>query len=435
MKRFLLITAAAVVLAALFFWGYILYQQQTSYDTLIPANTATLVRVDMYRIYRSLSSSLFKRRRSERHFFKGLSVPANLFCYTLKDGPEHTLFTTLPVDDTTALTQSLAGMGFSRLPVPAGNMTFAANSSQTCVLAYNEAHVAFAFSPAKEAVQETLARLLKQENMIAVSQSAFSKIKSLDGHLTLLSEKGKGRLDFRNGSIAAELDWQADSIKTWELPMERAATGDALDLYWLGLAPQWLAGKQFKAGDVVISGDSLLAAHPRGFILKIGETVVQKDSVVTYDYNDDFEKVATVSVKENKVPGIRLQVLAEATLYDYLRRAGMVSKDSNILQPEVFPLYKIYTGTLAGGLWAGTSAQAPAPVPELATGPFLFYLQADFDRLKQVPDLAWLNRYTSPFKSVSAHARQLRDKRIVLDLSLTCRKPDESALLQLPQLF
>lgn len=435
MKRFLLIVAAIVALAALSFWGYVRYQQQASYDALIPANTDALIRVDMYDIYRSLGSSIFKRRRSERRFFKGLSVPANIFCYTLKGGPDNTLFTTLAVDDTTALAQSLTGMGFSRLPAVAGGIVFATNKSQTCILAYNAARIAFALSPRKEAVQATLIRLLKQENMIAVTQSPFSKIEELKGHITLLSEKGKGRLEFRKGSIDAEMEWKADSIKTWELPGAQIGQRNALDLYWLGLAPQWLAGKQFTMGDISLSGDSLLAARPRGFILKIGETTVQKDSVVTYEYNDDFEKVATVSVKENRVPGIGLQLLADVTLYDYLRRAGIVSKDSNVLQRNIFPLYKVYTGSLPGSLWAGTSPQAPAPLPDMATGPVVFHLQADFDRLKQIPDLAWLNHYTSPFSAVTFQARQQRDQRIRFIFHLSCKKTEESALLQLQPLF
>ncbi|WP_118974183.1 hypothetical protein [Taibaiella koreensis] len=434
MKRFLTITAAVLLLAAISFWGYIRYRQHASYSTLIPANAGVLIRVDVYRLYQSLSGSLFKRRRSERRFFKGLSIPANIFCYTLKGLQGNTLFATLPVDDTGALARSLPGMGFSRDPAAPGGITFARNGNQTCILAYNGDRIAFAFPPGKENVTETLGRLLRQEDMIPVAESAFSKIKEQEGHITLLSEKGKGRLDFQQGAIVAALQWKAESLQTQEIPQPEANNGNALTLYWLGLAPDWLEGKQFRIKDISISGDSLLAAHPHGFIFEVGKTTVQKDSVISYDYNDDFEKVATVSVKESRVPGLRLQLLADAPLYTYLQRIGILSRDSNTVRHKLFPLYKVHTGTAPGTLWASTATEAPLPL-SLAKGPFVFLIRADFDQLKQVPDLAWLNRYTAPFTSLSGVGRQLRDKTIDVSMKLNCRKKDESSLLQLPFLF
>lgn len=435
MKRFLGIVLSVLLLVVLLAWSYVSYKQKASYQALIPEHTTALIRVDVYRVYRSLAGSLFRQQKTKRPKFpEGISVPANIFCYTVKDAPPNTLFTILPVDDAQALAESLQQLGFHQTAATSGNITFAENSNRSCVLAYDNKHVAIALLPGKAALQQVLVGLLQQEHMIAVAKSRFSKIKEQDGHITFLTDQGQGQLSFEQGTIVASLEWQTKGMVGKGLPLPTPGKDDALNLYWLGDATRWLQGKQFTADSVHLSGDSLLAAHPRGFILNIGATIVQLDSVVTYDYNDDFEKVATVTVQEHRVPDIRLQLLADTSLYSYLQRAGIVLKDSNTLQRNVFPLYKVYTGTTKERLWAGTSNQAPATVVP-AQGPFVFYLQADFGRLQQIPDLAWLSRYTQPYRQIHASARPIHDNRVELHVRLDCKNADESALLQLPRLF
>lgn len=435
MKRFFGIALSVLLLTVLLFWGYVSYKQRASYQTLIPENTTALLRVDVYRVYRSLAGSLFKRPKKKRpRFPEGISIPANIFCYTVKDAPASTLFTTLPIDNVKALAQSLNRLGFRQTAATSAGMTFAENSNRSCVLAYDDKHIAIALLPGKETLLPVLASLLQQEHMVTVAQSPFSKIKEQEGHITFLSDQGQGQLSFDQGAIVASLEWQAEGLAGKGLPQPASDKEDALNLYWLGDATRWLQGKQFTADSLHLSGDSLLAAHPRGLLLNIGATTVQLDSVVTYDYNDDFEKVATVTVQEHRVPDVRLRLLADTTLYGYLQRAGIASKDSNTLERQVFPLYKVYTGTAPGSLWAATSKQAPATAAT-ARGPFIFYLQADFDRLLQIPDLAWLGRYIQPYRQIHAYARPVHGNRVALHVRLDCKNSGESALLQLPRLF
>lgn len=433
MKKFLIITTAILVLLFVSFWGYIQYQGHASYQTRIPANTSVLIRVDLFGIGKSLVWEYLGRKKAAKsQGLKGISVPANLFIFSLKDKQSTTFFSTLHISNIRDFEQSLAAwqQPGNRHEVLSG-VHILTNASQSFTLAYNDTRAVFAYSPVKEQLQQTMIDILQDKNTIAVANSAFRDIKEQDGHVTFLSDAHSGSIDFYKGSIQLQADL---ATQGFTLPAQvshpGADTTNAMSLWLYAGCRPLLAGQVFKVDTFHINGDSLLAYQPKGFSFRIGQPQLQKDSVITYDYNDDFEKVATVSIVEKSVPGMVLEADADGTgLYHYLVRQHIIKEDSSMINRQVFPLYQAYATSSATRLQLST-ARAAISAPQTQSNDF-FGLYINFARLQQQPELAALRRLLAPFDNMEARAYPRGNNRCVLKGKLTFKEKNKNALLQL----
>jgi hypothetical protein len=434
MKKFLTITTAILVLLLVSFWGYIQYQRHASYQTRIPANTRTLIRVDIVRLGKSLAWEYFSRKKtSGSPGLKGISIPANLFIFNLSDKQSTTLLSTVGISDWQAFRQSLAAwqQPGSRHEERTG-VHIVTNASHTFCLAYNNTRAVFAYSPGREQLQQVMIDILQDKNTVTVASSAFRNIKQQEGHVTFQSGEHTGSLHFNKGNIQLLTDL---STKGCSMPARVSHPAEdsssTLNLWLFTDYRPLLTGKIFKVDTFRIYGDSLLACQLKGVSLRMGTSQVQKDSVITYEYNDDFEKVATVSIVEKTVPGILLEADAGGNnLYRYLSRQHIIRAESGIVNHQVFPLYQAYATPSSRKLQLSTSKSAAAAPPVTTSGDF-FGLNIDFVRLQQLPELATIRRWVSSFDKLQARARQTGPDHCTLKAKLVFKNQEANALFQL----
>ncbi len=432
MKKFLIITTAILVLLFVSFGGYIQYQRNASYQTRIPANTRMLIRIDVVGIGKSVAwEYLWRKEGKKESTFRGLSLPANLFVFTLQDKQPTTFFSVIPISDPDAFRQSIKNREQIRkskheiLPgidlIRDGHFT----------LGYNNKYAVLVYSQGKEEVQQAVMDILQDKNTIPVANSSFRNIKEQEGHITFLSGGHYGSLDFNKGNILMQASLFARGISApAQINHPAPDTADVLSLWLYADGVPLLANKIFNIDTFCISGDSLLASKPKGLSFRIMQPQLQKDTVITYEYNDDFEKVATTSVAEKMIPGIVLEVEAEGTtLYQYLVRQRILHKDSGTVNRQAFPLYQAYATSTATKFLLSTARHPEAAAP--ATSNNFFGLYIDFVRLHQQPEFATLNRFIAPFERMEASAVRDGAKRCTLKARLIFKNKKQNALFLL----
>lgn len=433
MKKFLSITTAILVLLFVSFWGYMQYQRHISYQTLIPANTRVLIRVDVFDIYKSMLGEYFNRKKGRIESpLEGISIPANIFLFTLKDKQPTTLFTTLPIDNLDTFRRHLSSwdtLGQTIKATP--DITIFTNNARTLTIAFTATRAAFAYAAGKEQVQQALIDLLQQKNTVAVRNSAFRDIQKQDGHITQLSGENKGSLDFNSGNIALQMDLSVEGLAVpAEVNHRGSQQQDILNLWLYADLKPFLAQQTFGIDTFRINGDSLLASQPKGFTFSIGPPQAQIDTVVTYEYNDDFEKVPTASVKETMAPGIVLNVDANAmSLYRYLQQQHCIGADGEVNR-SLFPLYQLYAHTSSDQLQLSTSKNTSPVTGRITSGNF-FHLFIDFTRLEGQKAFALIPAYTRRFQQLEAKAIKSTQQQCRLEVKLYFKDRQKHALLQL----
>lgn len=435
MRKILSITAAILVLLFVSFWGFMQYRRNVARSTPIRKDAAMVLRVDVYDIYKSLLRDYFTLKKSRQNrFAEGLGIPADIFIYNLQGWQPTTLFATLPVEDSAALGLSLQQhtRAWRQVTLPAtAGMVIRQSPDKTWTLAYTGTTFALAWSPQRENTAPVLAEILQQKNTVALKDSRLSGVNRLKGHITFTDGSCQGRIDFERGFIRGEAIIPAPALVVPDMMQYRRPASDAaLRMWCLAGTDTWLRHKTFTLDSFSLQGDSLLAAGVNGIELAVCGSVIQRDTVISYAYNDDFEKVATVTIKEDSVPGIYATVHGNGrALAAQLQQCHWLRRDSGIVNPAVFPLYRLYAQPQSEGLLIGTVPRAP--VGNLVPTTDFFNLFINFGKLAAQKDFAILKPYTRSLKQLDASASLVPEQKVQVKARLQLQDPMRHALLQL----
>lgn len=430
---------AITSITCLSFWGFIAYKRHASYQTLIPQRTSALIRVDVYALYSSMFREYFEAKKTEaKPRPDGIAIPANIFCYTVEGKQATTWFTSLPVANLKKLSQYLHTQKqlISSGITVSGITTLTSVNKQWTIL-FNKNNVAIAFSANREKVTDVLTDMVLQQNVVPVADSKFNAIANETGHISLLSDEYKGSLNFKEGQISATLLLSVAGLNMPDkITHQTSSPDDALSLWYYGDLTPILKDKSMKLDSLNINGDSILAYHPHAIDFIVSKPVLQKDTTVTYDYNDDFEKVATVAIKESKVPGFSCTIQSKGLqLFQYLQREKAISTDSAAtVSSRIFPLYQLHVSSTEDRLYFGT-AQNLVSGGATVTSPVFFNLLINFAQLSTLDDIRFLQRYIKPYKRLEASAVKKSNTQVKLDITLHFKNSNRSSLAQLLETF
>lgn len=430
MKKFLLFTTGILLVLLLSFLGFVQYQRYAAFQAPIPRSATSVIRVNVYSIYKSLLVDYFRSRKKETTVpFRGISIPSDIFLYTIKGNAPTTLFCTLPIDNIQELEQSLQEKkGYFTSGGTKAGIAVLYSIDRRWTIAYNKDRMAIAYAFSRDQTAGTLTGILQQQNTVPVSGSNFRSIDDQEGHITFLAPGSKGRADFNKGQIDASWELPAKGYQLPSVTMPPVSRADnALGMWlYMDLKP-FLEHKTFRIGNMDVHGDSLLAAQPHGLELTISKPVIQRDSVVTYDYNDDFEKVATVSIRENQVPGIQLLCSCNNRLSSYLERRHIIDPDSGVINRDVFPLYQLLVAGTDSSVQIGTTKET-VTAPRMKSDAF-FSLVLHVDQLLQQQDFKPLVPYLKTIQRLEATAKKAGTS-LVFKTTLTFKDRNKHSLLQ-----
>lgn len=432
LKRIFIFVSLAAIIALVSLWAFVQYARHQSYDTAIHQDATMLIRVDKYSIYKQLLPDYIKGGSTKRtDFLNGIEVPANVFIYNVKNRSATTLITSLPIENIEDLKKSLHSSTWQPMQQTGGLTNVQSSDGKWSVL-FDKERIAISFSQNKEDVSIILTDILKQKNTRTVAASGFKDIANEEGHITFMQGKNTAAANFVDGCIEIEFALHETSIKPKQnISRQKFAENNALSMWLYADVSDAIAGKIFEVDTFTISADSLLAAHPTGFELAITKPVIQRDSVVTYEYNDDFEKVATVTVKETAIPGLSATIYTNGNAAaNYLQRQGIITADRASLSRQFFPLYQLYTSATENTLVLSTLKTTDSNSSMMQESSF-FGLDANIAQLLDQPEFAALKPYGKLLSAIKVRANSSEENIIKGSASIHFLNKEKNALLQL----
>ncbi len=426
-KRVLFVALGLILLIAAVGWAYWTYRQFRANQAPIPRNATSVLRIHVDGLIRDIAwNALWNgvayrdttKQRSTTFSIKqwkqlGIQIPANLFLYQLDHARSNEFrniyFGSVGVVDPAAFAAWLQ----DELGMEIGNGEHGTvASSERALVVIQPQRALFALSSTKPKTSLThltdvLANVLEQYGgNVAVNKSDFHEIIHDKGQV---SGCGTHRfaIDFKKGMVAFNGWYEMDYAPNRRKGKPHFADSNAVSMWVQSGLTGLLAGKEFDIGGHTVQGDSLLVHYGGSIALEWKGTVTQQDTIVNFNYDDNFELVETAEIVDKSVPAIYCSLLADTALIDYLQAQGVLDTPGNIVNRDVFPLFRLGVTVLPSGFVQFHTAGDALSLPQQTDheGHDLLYVKIDFNKL-QVPGLpAYLAPYMemADFFELSGH--------------------------------
>ncbi|SMC81618.1 hypothetical protein SAMN04488101_103233 [Pedobacter nyackensis] len=401
--------AAVILLLLVATYAYLELRKYKSYRNRVHADADFIVKIDADKLYRTLAidylrnSSHYKRKKGGA-IKSGLNIPANIFIYTVHSKSLQTYFCSLPVADTATLKSFIKKeLGISQFKNTGKYLRGTSANGQTTV-AFNNHTFAAGYSLTKENTNDVLEDLLNAQNLLEDKDPKLKQLKAINAHLAYVFKEHTGTGDFKDGLMHLQGDFNFKGFNVdGKVFNHRVFDKHAIVKMWLNTSinsnDKYAA---FQVKDHTIYPDSLLK-YCKGYIdLELTSPAIQTDTLITYEYNDDFEKEEIITPRTVKVPGINSIINADAgSLLTYLNKEDIVS--SGIVNRQLFPLYSVYAKTSISAVMLSTNKHA-AFSSSRQNSPYFFYLEADFEKLKAQGQFLLLESYIKQVTNLKVKA-------------------------------
>ena len=455
MKRFIKVFLVLGLVSAFGYWGYKQLNKTASLIGKIHINADSALKIGVQEIKETLvldaltapgyylDKASFKDSDDKEKSEKGINIlPYSIIFYTVPE-VKNTFFGTFLISDTDAfevyIVQELAKKEASIEYLENEGYRFVKIDKSKLALAWNSEKLVVAFSPelSGNALQKVFKDVLTDGKTIDDKDNALIKaLADSNDHLVFVQDKSSVAINFEDGKAVV-----AGSIRTLvpqkfqpEVTTE-ALTEPSLQLYFdanfenTANKKEWINRLTdisfFTKNDLNVS--EVLDRTNGFFSLSITGNITQVDTVITYEYDDNFEKVETRSLQEKQVPKTHINLGGEnESLKDYLRSKNAVNAKGIF---ELFPLYQIHVKDDSMNTVFDTF-KGRVPIQEKRTNSF-FGFQIDFKKLSQDMSLPMVENYIENLKNLKLYAAQKEGNRIAVNGELIATDPSINILSQL----
>ncbi len=390
--------------------GFLKYREYSANKTLVPSNVHLLVKLNTDQLIKSVLLNVplnlgYYFKSSEKRsgvkkvkLFDAIKMPASLFVYILKTHKPNTFFARFSIDDYEVF-ERLIGQKKNLKSTTIDGTQFAFSGDKKLSICYNKNVVAVCYSLEAEDVTKTLVSLLNDKALIPVKQSGFTQVLESKRHVAFGDKHALGFLDFESGKMLSEFSFTTDKIIPSEKPKHRNFKENDIALFWMNASIKNIPNQVLTFKNYKIETDSLLKYYKDYLDLEWTAVTTQKDSVITYEYNDDFEKEEKVSVKERKIPSFNLGINADGkALQAYLARQDLLDTTSGNVNSKAFPLYQLKVFADAQNFIVGTKLTSKTSV-ETSSIDFM-QLQLNLKRMKAEYPITFISSYLKGLDSL-----------------------------------
>lgn len=451
MKKFFKITAAVILLLLIFCFGILKYRQYQADDILIPKATNTLIKVDVDGLMKQLATNAllnwpyyFKnedrvgaKKEKKPAIEMGLSIPAHLYFYSLKNWP-NTYFVRLKINDYTAF-ENYMKQKLKASPSPLGTSIKTVNlKSIKTVFYYNHKNLVLAVNNTinQKEINRLLDEVLAQKSFISLKSSGFVEKLKHKSDIVAIKKNCFTSIDFNNGEIEFTHTLQSPeklSITQREAPLltKQAVTAQL----WLNFKFQKNVYSKYKILNTNLAVDSLLKYYNGALYLAWADSFKQTDTVVTYEYDDNFNKTSIKKEVKKTVPKAFAKIKADGFgLLQYLRKQNIVQPESSIISEKIFPLFKIGISAEKNELSFYTKQAATKPLANTKTEDYLSIF-VDFKKVQQQLKIPLLNEFLQPLNRLEVKGKLENEHRLKVSGHLSLINKDINACYQLIKLF
>ena len=448
MVKFLKITAAIVLLLLIFFAGILKYRRYCAEQTAIPKSASSLIRINVDALYQTLAANMlsnpgyyfksdFKKDSSAKvdKLATGLSIPASIYLYNLSQKSSGTFFSRLEIKNINDFEHFIKNMLHLQVIKKAEGVNIAKSQLGNFVICYNSKAVAFAFTTKIENLDQPLLDILNLKDAIKVNESPFKELLTLKQHVVFSNKDNNGWVDFKNGQIDFSNIFLTEAILTPDKPSHHKLNQGSTVSFWLNANLKPSPNKNYTFKNLKLEQDSLIKYYKGNLDFEWTNSITQTDSIITYDYNDDFEKVEKVSLQKRNIPAISVNIDSKGNdLKNYLAKQGLINLDSNTVNKAIFPLYKIFVNAETENLNFSTIKKQSINTVKVPSTDFL-YLNVDFIKLSKQLEMPLITNYFKAAKRLEVKGKLVEGKKIKIDGQFELKNKDINALYQLLKSF
>lgn len=448
MVKFLKITAAIVLLLLIFFVGILKYRTYCAEQTLIPKRATSLIRINVDALYQTLAANMLS---NPGYYFKsdfekdnpgkvdklatGLSVPASIYLYNLSEKASGTIFSRLAIKNIKDFEYFINNILHLQVIKKAEGINIAKSQLGNFVICYNSKAVAFALTTRIENLDQPLLDILNLKDVVKVSESPFKELVSLKQHLVFSNKDNEGWVDFKNGQIDFSNVFLTEAILKPHKPSHHKLNPGSTVNFWLNANLKPGLNKSYTFKNFNLEQDSLIKYYNGNIDFEWTNSITQTDSIITYAYNDDFEKVEKVSLQKRNIPAISVNIDSKVNgLKNYLAKQGLINLDSSTVNKNIFPLYKVFVNSGTENLNFTTVKNQNINTAKVQSTDFL-YLSIDFIKLGKQLEMPLITNYLKAAERLEVKGKLVDGQKIRIDGKFEMKNEDINALYQLLKSF
>ncbi|WGQ10320.1 hypothetical protein QG516_01465 [Pedobacter gandavensis] len=477
MKLTLKIAAAIILLLLLSVYGYLQFRESRSYQQQVAKNASVVYKLNVDGLLQTMAADFagnpgyYLKDNEKGNGRPDFSLPANIFVYSLETMAPTTLFSSIALSDTIGLyaylKQVLKVKDFTFIASKdimngsnATGRTIGTSRDHKLTVVYDAKVLAIAYSFKKELVVEELNNLIDHKNRMNPAAPLMLALKKAKGHLSWTAVGYSGQVNFKDGEAEMEGSFPTEYFDIPDHPRVSVKfANNALIKIWLNggfkklqLSKPAVSKPEAKLkalemlnlislNGIQLSSDSLLKSYLGFAAFEMGPGITQTDSVIAYEYNDDFEKIAKVQLQKVTVPYLKLSIAAKAgDLLNYLSTNQVISNphkisgegedNENRLNKELFPLYQVFSSHKNNVWQLSTQKNDAIKFVSLPNSNF-FSASLDLNGIKKQQLFPLLNNWLKPFTHLRIEAAKLDSGAAKLSGKLKFQEQDVNAFFQM----
>ncbi len=357
----------------LFVAGYVLrYKLGLNFSEKVPSTATELIHVNLRKFEQQLLTDFVThpfayirlktaKKKRKRSFLKEIDLPKNVLFYKNHSNFKGAWYSNVVnVKDSTSFSSYLEGENFTKtahadLTVFSKKNLFVALKGKRLILIFKYNKQADVLRAATSIFNETNF-LPKTAPLLAALSNTKSVMYYASGSSNFLEADFKKRFFEIHGVLASDLfksEVQAESVAT-----SVASMSFVLNKKGTGFSRIKQFVNNTKFNEIThLSVDSIFNKWSGAVNFELTSINTKLDTIVSYDYDDDFNKVEKVSTQKVVQPNFSLLMKSENrnALFDYLleeRAVQMVEEDTLFVS---MPLYRLYAQSIGNSLYISSN--------------------------------------------------------------------------------
>ncbi len=316
--RKVIIGISILLLFFLSIYGWLVYRDSISYRHAIHQDANLIVKIDVDKIIKkgvlylvTHPSGYFSARKSKEEkeiHRKGFSIPANIYLFSISNEPD-ILYTTLPVTDKNKLVDYLKqNFAFENFSLKDGMWSGYTQTKMYRVVISDEL-LLVSYSPEREIEEEKISMVMQSLLTQAPNENLLESLKNTKGEISALYKDLKINIDEDGKTIKVVGQTTSANFNPTDLPL----VGKFLKNNWnRDLEMMFRRSTQTQ--------------------LQIRGSVSRTDTITSYEFNEDFERIEKKEIRTYRVPGIALSLALDSlfkiqNIENLLNENGLVMKE------------------------------------------------------------------------------------------------------------
>ena len=459
MKKKLKITLTLLVLVVLGYFGYTHFKKTSILLNVIHKDAESVIKIGVHDITKTLvldafsspsyywkNTKFFKKDKEKdtiKNDGKGVDLrPYSIVLYTIKN-IDNTFFATFKIDDTDAFKTYISKYSkekSSAIKTDKNGYKHLVLEKSKLVLAWNSKRLAVALTTGAslEKLKTVFKDVLIDEKLISdKDHNLIKKLSTNTEHITYVDKESLIALNFKdnkavlNGTVFKK---NTDTYKTNTTYSN--FTNPSLHLFFDGnfnhTENKNTFIKRLEKSSFLTKNNievAQLVENTSGFLsIGINGTTIQTDTIVSYQYDDNFEKVPVKTLQEKSVPkiSINLGTNDDKSLKNYLIKQGAIT--NNVLTSV--PYYIFYAEENSNVTSFKTTKDTEAKEEKNSSN--FFEANVNFNRLKNDVSIPGTDEIFELLEVLKLEANQIKGtNQIKIKGNLSAKEEDINIISQL----